>query len=200
MAGKTYSVFGYKGKQVRDNIHSYDVVRAAEEFFRNPRPGEVYNIGGGRDNSISILEAFDRVEQLIGKKSVGNIGRKLARGTICYIGDLRKLRAHLPEWKPTFTLDQILEGWPGPKKNNSESHTGPDAPCSHFSQRLNHSTDISASSNAMQSKTGSESIPTSKSFCLVTRMARLKPLTNSVFATFRTYPKTSLNKALARAF
>ncbi|MFY9751167.1 MAG: NAD-dependent epimerase/dehydratase family protein, partial [Candidatus Acidiferrales bacterium] len=61
LAGETYTVFGYKGKQVRDNIHSLDVVRAAEEFFRNPRPGEVYNIGGGRDNSVSILEAFERI-------------------------------------------------------------------------------------------------------------------------------------------
>jgi CDP-paratose 2-epimerase len=111
MAGKTYSVFGYKGKQVRDNIHSYDVVRAAEEFFRNPRPGEVYNIGGGRDNSISILEAFDRVEQLIGKKVRWEYREEARKGDhICYISDLRKLRAHFPEWKLTFTLDQILEG------------------------------------------------------------------------------------------
>jgi CDP-paratose 2-epimerase len=111
MAGKTYSVFGYKGKQVRDNIHSFDVVRAAEEFFRNPRPGEVYNIGGGRDNSISILEAFDRVEQLIGKKVRWEYREEARKGDhICYISDLRKLRAHFPEWKLSFTLDQILEG------------------------------------------------------------------------------------------
>src|SRR5579862_9370119 len=68
IAGDTYTVFGYKGKQVRDNIHSFDVVRAVAEFFLNPRPGEVYNIGGGRENSISILEAFDRVGALVGKK------------------------------------------------------------------------------------------------------------------------------------
>ena len=111
MMGKTYTVFGYKGKQVRDNIHSFDVVRAAEEFFLNPRPGEVYNIGGGRDNSISILEAFDRVEQLTSKKIRWEYRQEARKGDhICYISDLRKLHAHFPKWKSTFTLDQILEG------------------------------------------------------------------------------------------
>ena len=66
--GQTYTVFGYKGKQVRDNIHSFDVVRALEEFARNPRPGEVYNLGGGRENSISILEAVALVEEMTGRK------------------------------------------------------------------------------------------------------------------------------------
>src|SRR5256886_15787566 len=60
LSGGTYSVFGHKGKQVRDNIHSYDVVRAIEEFAASPRPGEVYNLGGGRENSISMLEAIER--------------------------------------------------------------------------------------------------------------------------------------------
>jgi CDP-paratose 2-epimerase len=64
ITGGTYKVFGYKGKQVRDNIHSFDVIQAFEAFRRNPRPGEVYNLGGGRENSVSILEAFDIVESL----------------------------------------------------------------------------------------------------------------------------------------
>src|SRR5229473_2696040 len=68
LSGGTYSVFGYKGKQVRDNIHSHDVVRAIEEFAANPRPGEVYNLGGGRENSISVIEAIAKIEQLSGKK------------------------------------------------------------------------------------------------------------------------------------
>jgi dTDP-D-glucose 4,6-dehydratase len=63
LTGGKYSVFGYKGKQVRDNIHSHDVVRAIEEFAANPRPGDVYNLGGGRANSISMLEAIERIEQ-----------------------------------------------------------------------------------------------------------------------------------------
>jgi CDP-paratose 2-epimerase len=110
IAGGTYTVFGYKGKQVRDNIHSYDVVRAAEEFFTNPRPGEVYNIGGGRENSVSILEAFERVGQLVGKKMKWEYRDEARKGDhICYISDLRRLRSHFPNWKLTYSLDRILE-------------------------------------------------------------------------------------------
>ena len=68
ITGKEYTVYGYKGKQVRDNIHSFDVARFIDEFFLNPRCGEVYNIGGGRANSVSILEAFKLVENITGKK------------------------------------------------------------------------------------------------------------------------------------
>ncbi|MGH9744586.1 MAG: NAD-dependent epimerase/dehydratase family protein [Candidatus Acidiferrales bacterium] len=110
IAGDGYTVFGYKGKQVRDNIHSFDVVRAAEEFFLNPRLGEVYNIGGGRENSISILEAFDRVERLTGKRIRWEYRDEPRKGDhICYISDLRKLRSHLPNWSLTYSLESILE-------------------------------------------------------------------------------------------
>jgi CDP-paratose 2-epimerase len=110
MAGETYTVFGYKGKQVRDNIHSFDVVRAALEFFTNPRPGEVYNIGGGRENSLSILEAFDRIGQATGKKVRWEYRDEARKGDhICYISDLRKLRAHYPNWALTYSLDRILQ-------------------------------------------------------------------------------------------
>ncbi len=68
VTGQSYTVYGYKGKQVRDNIHSHDVIRAMEEFAANPRPGEVYNLGGGRANSVSMLEAIDRIEQMTGRK------------------------------------------------------------------------------------------------------------------------------------
>jgi CDP-paratose 2-epimerase len=109
LAGKTYTVFGYKGKQVRDNIHSFDVVRAAEEFFDNPRPGEVYNIGGGRDNSVSILEAFDQVSESTGRKMHWEYRDEPRKGDhICYISDLHKLRAHFPNWRLTFDLKRIL--------------------------------------------------------------------------------------------
>ncbi len=110
VSGGTYNVFGYKGKQVRDNIHSYDVIEAFEAFRRNPRPGEVYNLGGGRDNSVSILEAFDLIEELTGQKvkwvykDDNRIGDH-----ICYISDLRKLNSHFPEWKLTRSLKQIVE-------------------------------------------------------------------------------------------
>jgi CDP-paratose 2-epimerase len=110
MTGETYTVFGYKGKQVRDNIHSFDVVRAAEQFFLNPRPGEVYNIGGGRENSISILEAVDRVQQITGRALHWKYLDEPRKGDhICYISDLRKLRAHFPNWELTYDLNCILE-------------------------------------------------------------------------------------------
>src|SRR5271154_5558964 len=110
LAGETYTVFGYKGKQVRDNIHSFDVVRAAEEFFINPRPGEVYNIGGGRENSISILEAFDRIEQITGKRVRWEYKDEARKGDhICYLSDLRKLREHFPGWRLTYNLERIIQ-------------------------------------------------------------------------------------------
>jgi CDP-paratose 2-epimerase len=108
--GSLYSVFGYKGKQVRDNIHSYDVVRAIEEFATNPRPGEVYNLGGGRENSISVLEAIARIEEMTGRKLNWRYVDEARRGDhICYISNLSKFQSHYPNWKITRGLDTILE-------------------------------------------------------------------------------------------
>lgn len=105
-----YKVFGYKGKQVRDNIHSYDVVRAIEEFAANPRPGEVYNLGGGRLNSVSILEAIGRIEELSGQKLRWTYDEQARKGDhICYISDTAKFREHYPRWEITRNLDTILE-------------------------------------------------------------------------------------------
>ena len=109
VTGQTYTVYGYKGKQVRDNIHSHDVIRAMEEFAANPRPGEVYNLGGGRANSVSMLEAIDRIEQMTGRKLKWVYNDQNRVGDhICYISDLRKLRAHYPNWTVTRTLSDIL--------------------------------------------------------------------------------------------
>jgi len=106
----TYTVLGYKGKQVRDNIHSRDVVRAFEEFARNPRPGEVYNLGGGRGNSISILEAIDLVEQMSGKRIQWVYKDEARKGDhICYISDLRKFQNHFPDWNVSRDLNSILD-------------------------------------------------------------------------------------------
>ncbi len=109
LTGGTYRVFGYKGKQVRDNIHSYDVIQAFEAFRQNPRPGEVYNLGGGRENSLSILEAVDLVEQISGCK-VDWVYEEANRvgDHICYISDLRKLQQHFPTWGITRSLSDIL--------------------------------------------------------------------------------------------
>jgi CDP-paratose 2-epimerase len=110
LSGKSYTVFGYKGKQVRDNIHSFDVVRAFEEFARNPRAGEVYNLGGGRANSISMLEAIARIEELTGQKINWAYSEQARKGDhICYISNLAKLKSHYPAWSLTRDLDSTLE-------------------------------------------------------------------------------------------
>ena len=109
LEGRTYKVFGYKGKQVRDNIHSHDVARFIEAFWRNPRYGEVYNLGGGRANSVSILEVFDRVAAITGKRMAYEYTEKNREGDhICYISDLRKLKTHYRDWDITKSLDDIL--------------------------------------------------------------------------------------------
>ena len=97
VTGTKYNVYGYKGKQVRDNIHSLDVARFIAAFIANPRPGEVYNIGGGRENSCSILEAFAKIEAISGKPMVYEYVDKNRSGDhICYISDLRKMKKHYP--------------------------------------------------------------------------------------------------------
>lgn len=109
LSGRRYTVFGYKGKQVRDNLHSHDVVRAVEEFAAAPRPGEVYNLGGGRANSISVLEAIASVEQLTGHKIDWTYSDSARKGDhICYISDLRKFQSHYRNWRVTRNLDSIL--------------------------------------------------------------------------------------------
>lgn len=109
LTGGTYSVFGYKAKQVRDNIHSHDVVRAMEEFAANPRPGEVYNLGGGRQNSVSMLEAIAKIEQLSGQKLNWKYVNENRKGDhICYISNLAKLKSHYPKWDITIGIDEIL--------------------------------------------------------------------------------------------
>jgi CDP-paratose 2-epimerase len=110
VTGGTYRIFGYKGKQVRDNIHSYDVARFVEAFLAAPRCGEVYNIGGGRANSCSILEAIGLVEALTGRQMHFEYCDQHREGDhICYISDLTKLRTHCPRWEISVPLNQILE-------------------------------------------------------------------------------------------
>jgi CDP-paratose 2-epimerase len=110
LTGGRYTVYGYKGKQVRDNIHSHDVVRAIEEFAANPRPGEVYNLGGGRENSISMMEAIERVERLTGRKLDWHYVDEARKGDhICYISNLAKFKRDYPNWKITRGIDAILE-------------------------------------------------------------------------------------------
>ena len=110
LEGRKYSVFGYKGKQVRDNIHSLDVARFIHAFIENPRGGEVYNLGGGRGNSCSIFEAFDMIEAISGKKMLYEYVDKNREGDhICYISNLQKMRSHFPTWDITKSLKDIFE-------------------------------------------------------------------------------------------
>ena len=107
---KEYTVFGYKGKQVRDNIHSYDVARFIEAFIKAPRIAEVYNLGGGKDNTCSILEAFDIISKISGKPMKYKYDETNRIGDhICYYSDLRKMKDHYPDWDITKSLQTTFE-------------------------------------------------------------------------------------------
>lgn len=123
--GREYKVFGYKGKQVRDNIHSEDVAGFMYEFAKAPRIAEVYNLGGGKGNSCSILEAFKMAEDVTGNKMKWRyVDENRIGDHICYYSDLRKMQKHYPGWSLTKTLPMIFEeiavGW----KHRLPAHTG----------------------------------------------------------------------------
>lgn len=108
--GEKYTVFGYKGKQVRDNIHALDVARFIHMFIKSPRIAEVYNIGGGFENACSILEAFDLISEISGKKMVYQYSDENRVGDhICYYSDLTKARKHYPDWDIRLPLKQIFQ-------------------------------------------------------------------------------------------
>ena len=116
LEGREYTVFGYKGKQVRDNIHSEDVAHFIHAFYENPRSGEVYNLGGGKGNSCSILEAFALVEEFSDKKQdYRYVDQNRSGDHICYYSDLTKMKAHYPQWAITKSLRQtvseIVSSW-----------------------------------------------------------------------------------------
>ncbi len=113
---REYRVFGYKGKQVRDNIHSLDVARFMHAFISAPRSGEVYNLGGGKANTCSVLEAFDLTEKFSGKKmKYAYVAENRIGDHICYYSDLRKMRDHYPQWDISVSLEetiqQIVDAW-----------------------------------------------------------------------------------------
>jgi len=110
LIGREYTIFGYKGKQVRDNIHSYDVARFIEEFIKAPRVAEVYNIGGGKENTCSILEAFDMISEISGIDMKYQYSDQNRIGDhICYYSDLRKMKAHYPNWDITKSIKDIFQ-------------------------------------------------------------------------------------------
>jgi len=108
--GRTYRIFGYGGKQVRDNLHSADVCGAIMAFAERPSSGAVYNLGGGRENSVSLLEALARFEELLGREIELEYVEEARRGDhVCYISDLSRFRADHPSWEVTVSLDEIFE-------------------------------------------------------------------------------------------
>lgn len=116
LAGREYKIFGYKGKQVRDNIHALDVARFIHAFMEAPRCGEVYNIGGGKENSCSILEAFALAEKYSGQPMrYSYLDEHRSGDHICYYSDLRKMQTHYPQWNISISLEkivsQIVESW-----------------------------------------------------------------------------------------
>src|SRR5436190_14921337 len=107
LEGREYRIFGYKGKQVRDNIHARDVASFVHAFSERPRVGEVYNIGGGKANSCSIIEAFDLVRSITGQPERTTYIAEPRRGDhICYFSDLRTMKSHYPEWDVSTSLQQ----------------------------------------------------------------------------------------------
>ena len=108
--GNRYKIFGYKGKQVRDNIHSFDLVNAFYHFYQNPRKGEVYNMGGSRHSNCSMHEAISKCETLCGRKmNVSYHDENRIGDHIWYISDVRKFQSHYPEWKYKYDIDDIFE-------------------------------------------------------------------------------------------
>lgn len=109
VTGKPYTIFGYKGKQVRDQIHSHDVITAIEQFIKAPKAGKVYNLGGGKQNSISVLECIELLDKDYGHKLNYTVSPENRIGDhICYYSDLRKFKADYPSWDLSYSLKKIF--------------------------------------------------------------------------------------------
>lgn len=109
VSGRTYRIFGYKGKQVRDNIHSYDLIQAFYAYYRNPRPGEVYNIGGGPHSNCSVNEAIALCESISGRRMHAvYVDENRIGDHIWWVSGLRKFEFHYPEWRITYDVPAIL--------------------------------------------------------------------------------------------
>ena len=110
LKNKKYTLIGYKGKQVRDNIHSNDLVNCFWEYYKKPRVGEVYNTGGGRYSNCSILEALNFIQKKVGLKIKKNILKKNRIGDhIWYVSSMKKFKRHYPNWKRNYSSKKILD-------------------------------------------------------------------------------------------
>lgn len=120
----TYNIFGYHGKQVRDNFHAQDLVTAIHEFYKEPKSAQVYNIGGGRENSCSILEAIDLIQDITGKKTDYNILEKPRVGDhIWWITNNNKFKSHFPNWEITYDLKDIIKEIYSSARNDEQKIT-----------------------------------------------------------------------------
>ncbi|HJU09406.1 MAG TPA: NAD-dependent epimerase/dehydratase family protein, partial [Candidatus Binataceae bacterium] len=108
ITGRPYTIYGYKGKQVRDQIHSRDVASLFLQFFQQPRSGEIYNLGGGRENSISLLETIDVLKGMGFSLNYQMVEQNRVGDHICYISDLTKLNSHFPKWHLEYDLNRII--------------------------------------------------------------------------------------------
>tara|TARA_B100000941_G_C28503156_1_gene555576 strand:- start:818 stop:1861 length:1044 start_codon:yes stop_codon:yes gene_type:complete len=107
---RNYNIIGYSGKQVRDNIHSFDLINCFWHFFKKPRIGQVYNVGGGRKSNCSIIEALDQVEKSTGKKIKKKFIKENRVGDhIWYISNMKKFKSHYPKWKQEYSGKRIIE-------------------------------------------------------------------------------------------
>jgi CDP-paratose 2-epimerase len=126
MTSKPYRIFGYKGKQVRDNIHSHDLISAFDHFYRNPRSGEVYNMGGSRHSNCSMLEAISLSEEITGKKLNYSYDEGNRSGDhIWYISDVGKFQQHYPGWKYQYDLRTIVEEIYAAQEKRSSGRSAP---------------------------------------------------------------------------
>lgn len=110
LTGRKYMIYGYKGKQVRDNIHAHDLISAFDHFYKNPKMGEVYNIGGSRFANISILEAIEKIEKISGRTAkVQYFDKNRIGDHIWYISSVEKFKKHYPDWKYEYDIDATIE-------------------------------------------------------------------------------------------
>ena len=110
VTGRPYTIFGYQGKQVRDNIHSVDLINAFWAFFQQPRSGEVYNIGGARFSNVSMLEAIAKIKKLAGYELSYSVSPENRIGDhIWYVSDVSKFKNHYPNWELTYDIDTTLQ-------------------------------------------------------------------------------------------
>ena len=110
LRNKRYKIIGYKGKQVRDNIHSFDLINCFWHFYKNPRKGEIYNIGGSNFSNCSVIEAINYIEKKLRFKIKIKIIKKNRVGDhIWYISDINKFKDHYPKWKPKYNFKKIMD-------------------------------------------------------------------------------------------